>query len=64
MDIRIKNCKFEEKFNIKYIVMENKIQELAEKLLKDGVEKGNAEAEKIITAANEKAAQIKEWELK
>lgn len=38
--------------------MENKIQELTEKLLKDGVEKGNAEAEKIIAAANEKAAQI------
>lgn len=38
--------------------MENKIQELTEKLLKDGVEKGNAEAEKIIEAANEKAAQI------
>lgn len=38
--------------------MENKIQELTEKLLRDGVEKGNAEAEKIIEAANEKAAQI------
>lgn len=38
--------------------MENKIQELTEKLLKDGVEKGNAEAEKIIAAAQEKAAQI------
>ena len=38
--------------------MENRIQELTEKLLKDGVEKGNAEAEKIIAAANEKAAQI------
>lgn len=38
--------------------MGNKIQELTEKLLKDGVEKGNAEAEKIIAAANEKAAQI------
>ena len=38
--------------------MENKIQELTEKLLKDGVEKGNAEAERIIAAANEKAAQI------
>ena len=38
--------------------MENKIQELAEKLLKDGVEKGNAEAEKIIAEANEKAAAI------
>lgn len=38
--------------------MENKIQELTEKLLKEGVEKGNAEAEKIIAAAKEKAAQI------
>lgn len=38
--------------------MENKIQELTEKLLKDGVEKGNAEAERIISAATEKAAQI------
>lgn len=38
--------------------MENKIQELTEKLLKEGVERGNAEAEKIIAAANEKAAQI------
>lgn len=38
--------------------MDNKIQELTEKLLKEGVEKGNAEAEKIIAAANEKAAQI------
>lgn len=44
---------------IKHILtMENKIQELAEKLLKDGVEKGNAEAEKIIAEANEKAAAI------
>ena len=41
-----------------YIYMENKIQELTEKLLRDGVEKGNAEAERIIAAANEKAAQI------
>ena len=38
--------------------MENKIQELTEKLLKDGVERGNAEAEKIIAEANEKAAKI------
>ncbi|MDE5738777.1 MAG: hypothetical protein K2H92_00480 [Bacteroidaceae bacterium] len=38
--------------------MGNKIQELTEKLLMDGVEKGNAEAEKIVAAANEKAAQI------
>ena len=38
--------------------MENKIQELTEKLLKDGVERGNAEAEKIIAEANEKATKI------
>lgn len=38
--------------------MENKIQELTEKLLKNGVDKGNAEAEKIIAAAQEKAAKI------
>ena len=36
--------------------MENKIQELTQKLLAEGVEKGNAEAEKIVAAANEKAA--------
>ena len=38
--------------------MENKIQELTQKLLAEGVEKGNAEAEKIVAAANEKAAKI------
>ncbi|MCQ2257776.1 MAG: hypothetical protein MJZ41_07270 [Bacteroidaceae bacterium] len=38
--------------------MENKIQELTDKLLKDGVEKGNAEADRIIAEANEKAAAI------
>ena len=38
--------------------MNNKIQELTEKLLTEGVEKGNAEAEKIVASANEKAAQI------
>ena len=38
--------------------MENKIQELTEKLLHEGVEKGNAEAEKIIAAAKEQAAKI------
>ncbi len=38
--------------------MNNKIQELTEKLLNEGVEKGNAEAEKIVASANEKAAQI------
>lgn len=38
--------------------MGNNIQELAEKLLHEGVEKGNAEADKIIAAAKEKAASI------
>jgi V/A-type H+-transporting ATPase subunit E len=38
--------------------MENKIQELTQKLLAEGVEKGNAEAEKIVAAAQEKAAKI------
>lgn len=38
--------------------MENKIQELTDKLLREGVEKGNAEAERIVTEASERAAQI------
>jgi len=38
--------------------MENKIQELTEKLLNDGVEKGNAKAAQIIAEAEAKAAQI------
>ena len=38
--------------------MESKIQELTEKLLREGVEKGNAEAAQIIDAANEQAAKI------
>lgn len=38
--------------------MENKIQELTEKLLNDGVEKGNAKATQIIADAEAKAAQI------
>lgn len=38
--------------------MENKIQELAEKLLNEGVEKGKIEAGKIINSANEKSATI------
>lgn len=38
--------------------MENRIQELTDKLLKDGVEKGKLEAEKIIADANAKAAEI------
>lgn len=38
--------------------MENKIQELTEKIYNEGVEKGNAEAERIIADAKEKAAAI------
>jgi len=38
--------------------MENKIQELTEKLLNDGVEKGNAKAAQIVADAEAKAAQI------
>ncbi len=38
--------------------MESKIQQLTEKLLHEGVEKGNAEAEKIIAAAKQQAEQI------
>lgn len=48
------------KYNYNYIIkhMENKIQELTDKLYREGVEKGNAEAEKIIAAAQEQAQQI------
>lgn len=38
--------------------MENKIQELTEKLLHEGVERGNAEAAKIIADAQQKAEAI------
>lgn len=38
--------------------MDNKIQELAAKLLKEGVEKGQTEAEKIIAEAHQKAEAI------
>lgn len=45
--------------------MENKIQKLTEKVYAEGVEKGNAEAERIIAAAAAKAeAVIKEAEAK
>lgn len=40
--------------------MESKIEELTKKLLSEGVEKGQAEAEKIVAAAKEQAAQIVE----
>lgn len=38
--------------------MENRIQGLTEKLLKEGVEKGNAERERIVAEAKEEAAAI------
>jgi len=38
--------------------MESKIQELTNKLLNEGVEKGKIEAEKIIAAAKEESAKI------
>lgn len=38
--------------------MESKIQELTEKLLHEGVERGNAEAEKIVADAKTQAAKI------
>lgn len=38
--------------------MDNKIQELADKLLQEGVAKGNAEADRIISEANKKAEDI------
>lgn len=40
--------------------MENKIQELANKIYRDGVEKGNEEAQKLITAAEDNAKNILE----
>jgi V/A-type H+-transporting ATPase subunit E len=45
--------------------MENKIQELTEKIFNEGVEKGRAEADRILAEANAKAAEIvKEAEAK
>jgi len=38
--------------------MESKIQELTNKLLAEGVDKGKAEAEKIVSAAKEESAKI------
>lgn len=38
--------------------MENKIQELTEKIYNEGVEKGRAEAERLVAEAQEKAAAI------
>lgn len=38
--------------------MENKIQELTDKLFREGVEKGNEEAQRIVEKANGEAAEI------
>lgn len=40
--------------------MENKIQELTDKLYREGVEKGNTEAQKLIAKAQEEAQKIVE----
>ena len=39
--------------------MENKIQELTDKIYREGVEKGNEEAQKLIVKAQEEAQKIK-----
>ena len=38
--------------------MENKIQELTDKIYKEGVEKGNEEAQRLIANAQEEARKI------
>ncbi len=38
--------------------MENKIQELTDKIFREGVEKGNEEAQRIVEKANAEAAEI------
>jgi V/A-type H+-transporting ATPase subunit E len=38
--------------------MENKIQELTDKIYREGVEKGNEEAQKLIAKAQEEAKRI------
>lgn len=40
--------------------MENKIQELTDKIYREGVEKGNEEAQRLICSAREEAAKIVE----
>ena len=44
--------------NKNFIYMENKIQELTEKIYAEGVEKGKAEADRLVCEAQEKAAGI------
>ena len=43
---------------LKFNIMENKIQELTEKIFNEGVEKGRAEADRIIAEAKAEAAEI------
>ena len=38
--------------------MENKIQELTDKIYREGVEKGNVEAKRLVSNAHEEAAKI------
>ena len=38
--------------------MENKLQQLTQKLYEEGLEKGRSEAEKCVAEAQEKAAKI------
>ncbi len=40
--------------------MENKIQELTDKIYREGVEKGNEEAQRLVSSAREEAAKIVE----
>ena len=40
--------------------MENKIQELTDKIYSEGVEKGNEEAQRLISSARKEAAKIVE----
>ena len=40
--------------------MENKIQELTDKIYREGVEKGNTEAQKLIANAQDEAKKIVE----
>ena len=40
--------------------MENKIQELTDKIYREGVEKGNEEAQRLISSAHDEAAKIVE----
>ena len=40
--------------------MENKIQELTDKIYREGVEKGNEEAQRLISSARDEAAKIVE----